>query len=487
MYQSHSIWHCSQRNDVFTSGATNDSSWDSSPGLQPPGVIQAIPVNRGIQQHNRFNNPQYVTLQALQQGADSPSALVRIKKEEDVIEPKIEVKEEGARLYADMATQTGANTASQPETFSGAMMMMVMPSTLDQTKRMSKARVPLDAEALLESAPNAPDMPLLGIDIKEAVSAKGAASKEVEETSQSGEQQSIQEAVGSEDRGPGLSKFGSYVQKARARQAAAAAAAASASATNSTLDSAATIESLDPMEAMTRQFEQTRLSGSDDNHSSHNAPATDLDNEDEERRLRAAKARTLCAQDPVRRQHAKVLWNLIKSFNFLMAHPEKVAQYRAALSKGSSSGVYRKTNAQSLESGRSSTPHRGDASSTAGSTSIAPHRPSPLHQEYKLDFDYNRLRSALLDEASSYHPSPPPVASQAKHTKDTGSETETYEQSIDSPVLYPTSDLHHSSVPFELSEEERRFIEEDNARTAAAKAAASNEAETESDSEYCIV
>ncbi|KAG0042132.1 hypothetical protein BGZ90_009518, partial [Linnemannia elongata] len=142
------------------------------------------------------------------------------------------------------------------------------------------------------------------------------------------------------------------------------------------------------------------------------------------------------------------------------------------------------------------------APSTAGST---PRQSSPLH--YRQGSDYSQLRSALKDGTSTSPVLTSPVLSspvsprqqsqqpqhpqsdqplqqernQQQQESDLSSasasekekeEEEDNEEEDDSPVLYPTSDLHHASiVPFHLSEEERRFIEEDNAKTAEAAAA----------------
>ncbi|KAI1300725.1 hypothetical protein EDD11_006015 [Mortierella claussenii] len=410
-------------------GATNALPWDPSLTLAAgPSVLRVPPAKRGLQQLNRFNNPQYVSLPALQQGTESSSPLGQVKteKEEEAVVHKVEVKEE--RTLVNMSTQTKVQEKERHEpqedlsaAVGGMMMMMRLPTTSGRgggLKQASKMRAPMDADALLETAPAVPDLPMPEIEVKETTTdleekteEESSASDEILETKAEQEESVRQgEPHTEEPEEPETlsSKFSSYIQKARAHQAAAAAAeaaaevATSASVPGSSLRSST--EPIDPVEAMSRQLEQTRLDGSSAQpNDAHHKPSTaqPVTEGDIERQLRAAKARSLCAEDPVRKQHAEVIFTLLKSIDTLMVeHRERVARCKAA---------------QASEQQQ--------------------HQPVLSHSGSKATPNGRGM--------------------------------------TDSPVLYPTSDLHRSSmVPFELFEAERRYIEEDNAKTEAAKTAA---------------
>ncbi|KAF9108667.1 hypothetical protein BGX27_008267 [Mortierella sp. AM989] len=416
-----------------------------------PGVVRVGPVKHGLQQNNRFSNPQYVSLPALQQGTDT--SRVKIENGEETIEPKVLEKVE--RKFADMSTQTQGQRRRIAA--DGMMMLMKVPSEPKRKSNNSKAHEgPVDVEALLNSAPGVPNAPLPEIEVKEVASAPVP-----------NEHHQPQEAGVTEEQESSSSKFESYLRRARAIQAAAAAQAGTAP------------NPIDPVEAMSRQLEQTRLDAPALKPIIKPSTTKPISEGDMERQMKAAKARSLCSQDPVRKHHAEVILNLLKSIDALMVgHREKVAQYKVVQAKEGAAHVRtgdRVSSQGPIRTVSSYLPRQGAA--IAGSAATAPHRPSPLHQQHRADSkdsdtapDYNQLRSTLT-EGSSYS-SP---ASSTSLRPDISSTRQDFSEpsTTDSPVLYPTSDLHHSSVvPFELSEEERRFIEEDNAKTAAAAAAA---------------
>ncbi|KAG0215557.1 hypothetical protein BGX33_001118 [Mortierella sp. NVP41] len=507
---------------------TSELPWEVTPSLVTPGVMRKVPQKQTLQQPNRFTNPQYVSLPALQQGSD----FVKIEPKEEVIEPTV-VKVKVERTYNDMATQTQGKQARAA--FDGSTMLMMLPARLSplEKKKKTKDAKPLDpaeAEALLGTAPEAPTSPLPEIEVTQDVSQSiDVASvgreqeqevKEEEQEQEGGRQDSpttpTEQAEGKEleqndstEATSGLqqfgSRFGSYVQKARARQAAAAAAAAAANAVNAaTTATTATLaaptpapEVLSPVDAMTRQLAQVRLDGSDPKPARKPSTTRPITAGDIERQLRAAKARSLCAEDPVRRQHAEVVLGLLKSIDALMVeHRQKVAQYKATVAAqatmtGSSAGYPRPSGSGvhvhqqgAIRTVSSLLPRRG-APSTAGSS---PRQPSPFHYKQGSDSkptrpDYSQYRVLLKDGASPPSESQQPQQQQQQKqeqqpallsadSEDEDDSEEEEEEDEDSPVLYPTSDLHHPSiVPFELSDAERRFIEEDNAKTAKAAAA----------------
>ncbi|KAK3822235.1 MAG: hypothetical protein JOS17DRAFT_324788 [Linnemannia elongata] len=525
-----------------------DLSWNITPPIVTPGVMRnAIP--KQTLQSNRFTNPQYVSLPALQQSPD----LVKIEPKEEPIEPQLD--SQVSRTYTDMGTQTQENKG-QPVSVGGGQMMLLrlhanLPPLENKKGKKAKPLEPEEAEALLETAPEVPTNPLPEIEVTQDDSlSAGVASvgqdrpkelelqkeQEQEQEEQKPDSPTSEHAEGKEAAEPsaiaatylsqqGVSRFSSYLQKARARTAAAAAAAAAANAAKLTTTAAPAVtttptlaasEALSPVDAMTRQLAQVSLDG---NAKPILKPATTRPitaDGDIERQLKAAKARSLCMDDPVRRQHAEVVLGLLKSIDALMVdHRQKVAQYKTVLAaqaaqaakiNGSSAGYPRPGGSGvhvhqqgAIRTVSSLLPRRG-APSTAGST---PRQPSPLH--YRQGSDYSQLRSALKDGTSTSPVLTSPVlssplsprqqtqqprqpqseqslqqeedqqqqesdlSSTSASEKEEKEEHEDSEEEEDSPVLYPTSDLHHASiVPFHLSEEERRFIEEDNAKTAAA-------------------
>ncbi|KAG0307698.1 hypothetical protein BGZ98_010051 [Dissophora globulifera] len=418
--------------------ASANAPYESS--LPRPGVVRNHVAKSSVQQPNRFSNPKYVSLPALQNGAALP---IKMEPEEQAA-PKI--SQQVKRHYASVSTQTKSNRDRHAAAAASAdgMMMQARPSEI---KWKSKVRVPVDTDFLLDSIPDAPDTPLeveesadedteeiqdqqLEGDEEEGeqpVAALNAQDQESVEMGATSIPQTVFETSSSQ------SRFGSYVQRARARQAAVAAAEAAAS---------RGVEAVDPVEAITRQLAQIPLDGSDIKPAIKPLTTKPITEGDMERQIKAAKARSLCSQDPARKQHADVILSLLKNIDALMVeHRKKVARFKASQA------------------------HR------EASFSTVPYRPSPLYQEHgadvKVDLDYSQLRSTLTEESSH---SSPAVMTTFKSLGSSG--TPSRESASDSPVLYPTSDLHHSLVvPFELSEEERRFIEEDNAKTSAQQAA----------------
>ncbi|GJJ68759.1 hypothetical protein EMPS_01105 [Entomortierella parvispora] len=402
-------------------------------GGTPRNVMQT-------QQPSRFN-PNYVVPQ---QSANSD---VKVEKDDEKVAlPTVTVKLE-ERKYASVSTQTKAK--QERLAAEGGMMMMSRPA---EQKRRQKTYEPVDPDNLV--LPSVPDTPLSDLDTDE-LTPDELAQIEDEIEGQAEQDESRDGDVTPTATNPqSSSRFGGYVEKALAKQAAAAAASA---------------EPMSPVEAMTLQLERTRLDA--DNVKVGGPLIKPVIEGDMERQMRAAKARALCSQDPVRKQHAEVVLNLLKSIDALMVeHRSKVAQYKQAQAQAESglaarTGVARPGSAVGA-SVPSMYPRAGVNVQSQGQIRTVssylprrtPHQPSPLHQNHQppsADPDYSQLRSSLTEDrrpAYSQNVASAPAA--------------------DSPVLYPTSDLHRpeEEEPFELSEEERRFIEEDNAKTAAAQA-----------------
>ncbi|KAG0002668.1 hypothetical protein BGZ80_009363 [Entomortierella chlamydospora] len=436
---------------------STDLPWDVPLIQQQPGpsVLRVGPAKHGLQQPNRFTNPQYVSLHALQR-ADAP-----------IDEPKVQVKTEEKRTLVEAGTQTKLNEHKAIAADGTVVLVKASSEPLANGNKGHKEHI--NTEALLNSAPEVPSAPLPEVEVEEVKSAEV-----LNEPSQH-EQDKV-----AEEQEPNPSKFGSYVQRARARQAAAAAAAAITAATGVS-------KSLDPVEAMSRQLEQTRLDAPSLKPILRPSATKPILEGDMARQMKAAEARSLCLEDPVRKQHAEVVLKLLKSIDALMVeHKEKVTRYKAMQAKEGAAYARagnRVHNQGPIRTVSSYLPHKGI--STSGSPATAPHQPSPLHRDHQphskdsvVAPDYSQLRSSLTEGSSYSSPSalstgisssPTLLRSGIGITSQSLCET----ASTDSPVLYPTSDLHHSSlIPFELSEEERRFIEEDNAKTAAAAAAA---------------
>ncbi|KAF9379665.1 hypothetical protein CPB97_008837 [Podila verticillata] len=407
-------------------------------GLTPTnvGVNRSMLARNTVQQPSRFD-PQYGVLISAQ------NAAVKMEIKEEFFEPKLEVKVE--RTYADMSTQTKAK--QERERYAAAEGLMMMQRPVEKKKRQEEGTrtYETDPTLLMLSAPSVPDTPL-----PEIVDVENLDKEDGENIRERSEDLSQQAPA---------SKYGSFVQKARARQAAAAAA-----------------EPLDPVEAMTRQLAETSLDANI--KLVHKPPTTKPVTEgDMERQIKAAKARSLCSQDPVRKQHAEVVLNLLKSIDTLMAdHRQKVAQW-----KTQGQGVPPLTHTHPSHGHTHGHTH-GHAHahahvsrSTAGSTPGATMYPRA---------SVNVQNQGQIRTVSSYLPRRAPGqavgnTSHYPHTSNFPPSTSLYSQptssSSESPVLYPSSDLCAPVVddePFELSEEERRFIEEDNAKTAAAAAAA---------------
>ncbi|KAF9953655.1 hypothetical protein BGZ70_000155 [Mortierella alpina] len=443
-------------------------TWDPSSSQLAPPVVRTPHAKLGVQPMTRFNNPEYVSLIRLQNGRSGD--FVKAEPQEEVLErlvaPKIECKtEEEERKYVEAWTQTNANKRALQEArrlssgdkaglVSVDGVQMMMRKERPKEKARTKSLDPAQVEALLDSAPSAPDTPLLASNEDQSTLATEPEQKiEAPQEPEPGEkaEQRFQEGNTSTQK-----PFKKPEQDKQQRPR--------------TLFS----ESLDPVEAMSQQLAQTHIYPSSDVKATVKPPTTrPIKEGDMNRQLKAAEARALCSQDPTRQQHAEVVLNLLKSIDALMqGHRQKVAQYRAAQAKGAAyprtgGGLPAQQHHGSIRTVSSYLPRRGP-----GFTSTAPYHPSPLHQEQseeaKAHPNYTQLRSILTEGASDYSSSPAAVADHVPTSlpaADTNGTT-------DSPVLYPTSDLHHSLVvPFELSEEERRFIEADNAKTAADQAA----------------
>ncbi|KAG0331731.1 hypothetical protein BG000_010639 [Podila horticola] len=385
-------------------------SWDGTTDVGPSNGVRRVGLAKPTQQMSNPFHPQYVSMTSLRNAPDTDAV------KEEVFEPTRGVKKND-RTYTDMSTQTRKNEGKAAVTSDGTI-MMVRP-TEEKTVKCET----IDPTILLMAIPAVPSTPMPEIvqntqeqDEKEAEDANDTP------TETSTEPQTL------------ASKYSSILQKHRNRHTSA---------------TPPVQEPLDPLDAITRQLAQSSL------ESAHKHPVKACTTKaitegDMERQMRAAEARSMCSQDPVRKQHAEVVLNLLKSIDTLMVeHRQKVAQWKQAQTKGASSSSVGASGGQvmyprSHVNSRQQEPIR-TVSSYLRST---PHQPSPLQREQAWEPSY-KVHS---------HEDPSTVGKASSG-------------STDSPVLYPTSDLHRSViVPFELSEEERRFIEEDNAKTAQAQA-----------------
>lgn len=449
--------------DPFVVGATVPSvpygtaglPWEipASGQVSRPGVVKAMPSQNSVQEPTNPYQAHIHSLNIARNSNISPrgnniSPTIKTENEETFV-PTVVVKVE--RTYADMSTQTKAKQ-ERLAAEAGGMMMMMKPQA-EKKKTPRSAYEGMDPELVLLNAPAVPNAPLPEIETED-VDDEQVQDLDQEATAQSEESDSAQSSATPTS----SSKFGGLIQKAKARQAAAAAAAAAAS------------EPLDPLDAMTRQLAQTHLEEPQGKVIFHPPTTKPVTEGDMDRQIRAAKARALCSEDPVRKQHAEVVLGLLKSIDALMAdHRQKVAEWTAQQHK-QQTGATRRAPASAPAANGYPRPGGAHVQNQGQIRTVSsylprrtPHQPSPLHQDQTLsDPDYSQLRSSLNSNSSSCS---------NDHSSSNGHST------ADSAVLYPTSNLQvplqGDDEPFELSEEERRFIEEDNAKTAAEKAAAS--------------
>ncbi|KAF9324200.1 hypothetical protein BG006_000772 [Podila minutissima] len=401
-------------------GGYGDMSWDGTSDISPSNGVRRVKPAKPTQQLNNPFKQQYVSMPSLRNA--NPDAAVKVEPTEEVFEPTVAVK--NVRRYIDMSTQTGGNGCKRVVSSDGTM-AMVRPTE----KKTDKCET-VHPTILLTAIPA-----VLSTPTPEIVQGTQGQS-DMEEVSEDVNDIPTETSTESQTL---ASKYNSILRKHRNRHTASA-------------PPPPVQEPLDPVEAITRQLAQSNL------ESTHKLPVKASTTKpimegDMERQMRAAEARSMCSQDPVRKQHAEVVLNLLKSIDTLMIeHRQKVAQWKQAQTKGASgpragaSGrqvMYPRTHVNS----RQQEPIRTVSSYLHRSTA---HQPSPLQQEQAWEPSY---------KVHSHEGTTTPGKASSGST--------------DSPVLYPTSDLHRSVVvPFELSEEERRFIEEDNAKTAAAQAQA---------------
>ncbi|KAF9575351.1 hypothetical protein EC968_003402 [Mortierella alpina] len=463
--QSESIYSAVLPDDPFvpsTSAASmsygsSSMAWDMNSmasGMVPkPGVVSANPAANRVQQ--QVVNPFASRYLTPVQNRPSHRPSIKTEPKEEVFEPTVVVKVE--RTYADMSTQTRAK--QEKLAAEGGMMMMQRPASKD--KKKTSAYEGMDAATLMLNAPDVPDTPLPEEEVEEISADDLDYLDDEDETTttasegerEQGESDSIQQTPSS--------RYEELIQKARAKQAAAAAAAA------------ATSEPIDPLEAMTRQLEQTHLDSASGKALRKPPTTRPVTEGDMERQIRAAKARALCSQDPVRKQHAEVVLNLLKSIDMLMAdHQQKLAQWKASQQQAGAAGasIPRGPVTRTASPAISGYPRPGVSVQNQGPirtvssylTRRTPHQPSPLHQDHTADEaanpGYGQLMANMAEDSDpsryvSVEVAPPAVATE-------------------SAAVYPGSHLDASEEVFELSEEERRFIEEDNAQIAAAQAAA---------------
>ncbi|KAG0072648.1 hypothetical protein BGZ93_001074 [Podila epicladia] len=402
-------------------GGYGDMSWDGTSDISPSNGVRRVGLAKPIQQLSNPFNPQYVSMPSLR-NANPDTDPVKVEPKEEVLEPTMAVK--NVRRYIDMATQTRPNGYKEVVS-SGGTVAMVRPTE----KKTAKVE-PIDPNILLMALPTVPSISMP--EIVQNMHGKRDEEEVAEDVNETPTATSMEPQTLA-------SKYNSILKKHRIRHA-------------SSAPPPPVQEPLNPVEAITRQLAESSL------ESTHKLPVKasttkPITEGDMERQMRAAEARSMCSQDPVRKQHAEVVLNLLKSIDTLMMeHRQKVSQWKQAQTKGASgprvsaSGgqvMYPRTHVNS----RQQEPIRTVSSYLHRST---PHQPSPLQQEQAWEPSYK-----------------------VQSHEDTTTSGKPSAGSTDSPVLYPTSDLHRSVVvPFELSEEERRFIEEDNAKTAAAQAQA---------------
>ncbi|KAG0349023.1 hypothetical protein BG004_002551 [Podila humilis] len=478
-------------------------SWESTKDpaanciLQPTqGVMRPAPAKPSLQSSNPFI-PQYVSMPILR---NPPKDSKHIKDEpaDQIFTPSVGSKSTVSRTFAEATTQTQLNEENYP-VGAGSMMLMMMPPEEESTRKMNKRGDLLDPNLILLSIPAVPSTPIpetvalsntttlaqeqdgsentenaAVVNSQDAANASASASASPSSKAACAEstEPPLPEVSSTETHRKSLvnsgSRHSSVLEKIRSRQAA----AASRAATHSTAP-----QPIGPIEAMTLQLAQTNL----DNAAYKQAikprikpgSTTPITEGDMERQLKAAKARSMCSHDPVRKQHAEVVLNLLKSIDALMIeHRQKVAHWKQkSHAQGTPtvlSGDGGNTLREPIRTVSSYLPRRP-----------TPHQPSPLQQEqvWKPNYDKSRshlnLNGTLLSSTSAPSSSFPSSSCPDVEKTSVSTKAEVATKETDSPVLYPTSDLHRSViVPFELSEEERKFIEEDNAKTAAAKAAA---------------
>ncbi|KAF9149179.1 hypothetical protein BG015_009041 [Linnemannia schmuckeri] len=444
--------------DPFVVGATVPSvpygtaglPWEipASGQVSRPGVVKAMPFQNSVHQATNPYQTQTHTMNTVRNSNISPrgnniSRTIKTEHEETFV-PTVVVKVE--RTYADMSTQTKAKQEKLAAE-AGGMMMMMSPQA-EKKKTPRSAYEGMDPELVLLNAPAVPNAPLPEIETDD-VEDEQDQDQDQETTAQSKESDSAHSSATHTS----SSKFEGLIQKAKARQAAAAAAAAAAS------------EPLDPLDAMTRQLAQTHLEEPQGKVIFHPPTTKPVTEGDMDRQIRAAKARALCSEDPVRKQHAEVVLGLLKSIDALMAdHRQKVAEWTAQQHKQQAGGARRAHAPAPAPAPTVNGYPRQIRTVSSYLPRRTPHQPSPLHQDQTLsDPDYSQLRSSLNSNSNS-------ISGNDHSSINCHSVTE-------SAVLYPTSNLQvpvqDDDEPFELSEEERRFIEEDYAKTAAEKAAAS--------------
>ncbi|CAO3573425.1 unnamed protein product [Mortierella alpina] len=466
--QSESIYSAVLPDDPFvpsTSAASmsygSSGIWDMNSmasGMVPkPGVVSSNPAANRVQQ--QVVNPFASRYLTPVQNRPSHRPSIKAEPKEEVFEPTVVVKVE--RTYADMSTQTRAK--QEKLAAEGGMMMMQRPAAKERSK--TSALEGMDSATLMMNAPAVPDTPLPEEDIED-LSADDLDYLDDEDVATTASRGEKEQGESDSTQQTSSSRYEGLIQKARARQAAAAAAAA-----------AATSEPVDPLDAMTRQLEQTHLDSAS-GKTLRKAPTTKPVTEgDMERQMRAAKARSLCSQDPVRKQHAEVVLNLLKSIDMLMTdHQQRLAQWKESQHKQHQAGtsgvsVPRGPITRSVSPGATGYPRTGVSVQNQGPirtvSSYLPrrthHQPSPLHQDHTADESANPGYGQLMvNMAEDSNPSRY-VSIEASSPAMVATE---------SAAVYPSSHLDTPEEVFELSEEERRFIEEDNAQIAAAQAAA---------------
>ncbi|KAG0043326.1 hypothetical protein BGZ83_011535 [Gryganskiella cystojenkinii] len=384
----------------------------TTPPPAAPCVRRASPVNNELQ-NNRYANRDFVSLSALQKNG------IKVEPMEMSV-PKVS-STSSTRQLAKMGplTQAPPTAASAipmvdgPSPFGAALMLIRMPVKDKPTKKRSTEQV-VDAQELLDSAPKVPDVPLVDRTIipEGNLQEQDSGDQEQQDLSDISSEEQLSSEEGEIAAAPlsispeSASKSTSFLNRAKARHAAAATMAAALKAAKSSIPT----NPVDaPVDAMTRQLAGTHISSKDPAPIVKSPTTRPVEEGDLARRMKAVKARTACARNPVRQKHAQMVVELLKGIDALMT-------------------------ARRLKELHERQKRSADTEHTA-------------------DLDYNQLRSTL------------------RGNEENSAELESKVEpvSADSLVVYPISEVHRTSaLPFELTEEERRIIEADTMKTAAA-------------------
>lgn len=404
-----------------------DAPDDQSAPVLTPSVRKPSPI-RNTMLANRMTNPFCVSLPLLHK----PEVKIESKEEEPIM-PTVSTPE--TRLYTNMnnltrQNETGRTYGERSNHVPYPMMLMRIPQELKLKHRTEeeKPKTLADAQKILEAAPEVPKTPLAGSTNGQQAGMIASDDKQALSKDSSSEQESDEgDAIVPSSASPGsASKFESYIRRARASRAAVEEAARTESTgSTNTIDSVA------------EKLARTHIRSERSAPRAKPSVTRPVMEGGLARKMKAAKAQTLCSRDPQRKRHAELVVELMKGIYILQRRLKQAQVWNTSQSM--------------YPQAATSTQKENQQSATRG----------PL-----TDLGYSHLRSALEDSKTPDNTEQdPPVLDEEPIT-------------ADSPVIYPISEIHRTSAaPFELSEEERRFIEEDNAKTAAEAAVRSKEIE----------